>query len=79
MKKNKPDPNKPAGRMARVTDFLPPPEMLVAPEENVKVTISLSKSSVKFFKQQASKHHMKYQKMIRNLVDTYTAHYLHHQ
>ena len=65
--------------MARVADFLPPPEKLVAPEENVKVTISLSKASVKFFKQQASKHHMKYQKMIRNLVDTYTAHYLHHQ
>ena len=65
--------------MTRVLDFLPPPEMLVTPEENVKVTISLSKASVKFFKQQASKHHMKYQKMIRTLVDTYTAHYLHHQ
>lgn len=63
--------------MSRVPDFLPPPEMLVTPEENVKVTISLSRSSVRFFKEQASKHHMKYQKMIRNLVDTYTAHYLH--
>lgn len=79
MKKNIQDPNKPAGKMVRVLDFLPPPERLVAPEENVKVTISLSKSSVKFFKQQASKHHMKYQKMIRNLVDTYTEHYLRHQ
>jgi predicted DNA binding CopG/RHH family protein len=77
MKKNTTDPNKPVGRMSRVTDFLPPPEMLVTPEENVKVTISLSRSSVRFFKEQASKHHMKYQKMIRNLVDTYTAHYLH--
>ena len=78
MRNNSPDPNKPVGRMARVTDFLPSPEKLVTPEENVKVTISLSRSSVRFFKQQASKHHTKYQKMIRTLVDTYTAHYQHH-
>jgi len=78
MKKTLTDPNKPVGRLARVTDFLPPPEKLVTPEENVKVTISLSRSSVRFFKQQASKHHTKYQKMIRTLVDTYTAHYQHH-
>jgi len=75
MKKTLTDPNKPVGRLARVTDFLPPPEKLVTPEENVKVTISLSRSSVRFFKQQAAKHHTKYQKMIRTLVDTYTAHY----
>ena len=61
--------------MSKIHDFLPPPGKLVMPEETVKITISLSKSSVRFFKQQASKHHIKYQKMIRNLVDTYTAHY----
>jgi len=64
--------------MHRIHDFLPPPEKLVMPEETMKVTMSLSKSSVRFFKQQASKHHVKYQKMIRNLVDTYTAHYIYH-
>ena len=78
MKKTLTDPNKPVGRLARVTDFLPPPEKLVTPEENVKVTISLSRSSIRFFKQQAVKHHTKYQKMIRTLVDTYAAHYQHH-
>ncbi|MBI4350445.1 MAG: CopG family transcriptional regulator [Elusimicrobia bacterium] len=78
MKKNLMDPNEPVGKLSRVTDFLPPPEKLVTPEENVKVTISLSKASVRFFKAEASKHHTKYQKMIRTLVDTYTAHYQHH-
>ena len=76
MKKNKTDKNKPVGRMAKINDFLPPPEKLVMPEETVKITIALSKSSVRFFKQQANKHHIKYQKMIRNLVDTYVARYI---
>ncbi len=75
MKKNKTDENIPIGRMAKINDFLPPPEKLVMPKETVKITIALSKSSVRFFKQQASKHHIKYQKMIRNLVDTYAARY----
>lgn len=78
MKKNIPGQDKPIGKLVKIMDFLPPPEKLVSPEENVKVTISLSKSSVLFFKQQAAKHHTKYQKMIRTLVDTYTAHYQHH-
>ena len=75
MVRNRRDPNRPVGRMSRVNDFLPPPSGLVIPEENVKVTISLSKSSVEFFKGQAKKHHAKYQKMIRELVDTYAAEY----
>lgn len=78
MSKKVTDENKPIGRMHRVHDFLPPPDKLVMPEETVKVTISLSKSSVRFFKQQASKYHMKYQKMIRNLLDSYTAYYMNH-
>jgi len=39
--------------MEVVEDFLPPPEALVRKEELVKVTISLSKSSVDFFKRRA--------------------------
>jgi len=56
-----------------VEDFLPPPEELVFKEENVKVTISLSKSSVDFFKREAKKHRTPYQKMIRKLLDLYAA------
>jgi hypothetical protein len=37
------------GKLRIVDDFLPSPEDLVFKEENVKVTITLSKSSVDFF------------------------------
>lgn len=40
-----------------VEDFLLPPEDLVFKEENVKVPMSLRKSSVEFFKTEAEKHH----------------------
>jgi predicted DNA binding CopG/RHH family protein len=59
-----------------VDDVLPPPEELVFKEENVKVTITLSKASVEFFKKEAKKQHVQYQKMIRRLLDLYA---LHHQ
>jgi predicted DNA binding CopG/RHH family protein len=58
-----------------VRDFLPPPEELVFKEDNVKVTMSLSRSSVAFFKQAAKQRHTHYQKMIRNLLDTYATTY----
>ncbi len=58
-----------------VRDFLPPPEELVFKEDNIKVTMSLSRSSVEFFKQTARRRHTHYQKMIRNLLDTYAAKY----
>ncbi|MGH2537792.1 MAG: CopG family transcriptional regulator [Candidatus Promineifilaceae bacterium] len=52
-------------------DFLPPPAELAFREETVKVTIALSKASVDFFKGEAEKHHVSYQKMIRRLLDEY--------
>jgi len=75
MKEKITDSNKPIGKMARVNDFLPPPEELVMPEETVKITILLKKSSVDFFKHKAQECHTKYQKMIRELVDKYAAEY----
>jgi len=75
MKKRKIDPDMPIGKMTRVKDFLPPPEELVFPEETIKITISLSKLSVEFFKQQAKKQHVKYQQMIRELLDRYAIQY----
>ena len=56
-----------------VPDFLPSPEELAFKEDTVKVTISLSKSSVEFFKKEAKKHNTQYQKMIRRLLDAYSA------
>ena len=65
--------SEPLGTVRVVEDFLPPPEDLVFKEENVKVTMSLRKSSVEFFKTEAEKHHTSYQAMIRRLLDLYAA------
>ena len=58
-----------------IDDFLPPPERLALKEENVKVTITLSKESVDFFKKAARRRRFPYQKMIRRVLDYYVAHY----
>jgi len=58
-----------------VNDFLPPPEKLAVREENVRVTITLSKSSIEFFKKYAKKTHGHYQTMIRHILDHYVTHY----
>ena len=55
-----------------IPDFLPAPAELVFQDETVKITITLSRSSVEFFKREAKKHHTPYQKMIRRLLDVYT-------
>ena len=54
-----------------IPDFLPPPAELVYREDTVNVTIALSRSSVEFFKREAAKHQVSYQKMIRRLLDEY--------
>lgn len=61
------------GKVNVVNDFLPPPHALVKREESVKVTLSLSKESIAFFKAQAAKLKIPYQRMIRALVDGYAA------
>ncbi len=63
----------PIRKVKVVRDFLPPPAELVPRDEGVKVTIALSKRSVDFFKREARKHNTQYQRMIRRLLDTYTA------
>ena len=63
------------GNLRVVRDFLPPPDQLALKEENVKITISLRKSSVDFFKKEAQKHRTSYQKMIRRVVDWYASQY----
>lgn len=67
--------DEPMGELLVLEDFLPPPDQLVLNDENVKITISLKKSSVEFFKKEAQKHHTSYQKMIRRIIDLYTSHY----
>jgi hypothetical protein len=58
-----------------VRDFLPSPDELVAGEEGIKITISLSRRSVDFFRAAAERNHTSYQRMIRRLLDTYADQY----
>lgn len=66
--------DEPTGKVRVVADFLPSPEELALKDETVKITIALSKTSVEFFKKEANKYNTQYQKMIRKLLDEYTAH-----
>ena len=63
----------PIGEVKVLRDFLPAPAELAFKEEQVKVTIGLSKASVDFFKRAAREHGTQYQKMIRRLLDLYVA------
>ncbi len=65
--------DEPLGKIKLVPDFLPSPEELALKNEQTKVTISLSSESVAFFKEATKKHHMQYQRMIRQLLDDYVA------
>ena len=67
--------DEPIGKVTRVEDFLPPPSQLIPKEETVKVTLTLSKASVEFFKSEAEKNNVSYQRMIRTLVDKYVQQY----
>jgi predicted DNA binding CopG/RHH family protein len=59
------------GRVRVIEDFLPAPTDLVPREENVKVTLSLSRRSLDFFKREAKKRRVPYQRTIRALLDSY--------
>ena len=67
--------DEPMGELRVIKDFLPSPDQLVLKEENVKITISLKKSSVDFFKKEAQKRRISYQKMIRRVIDWYASQY----
>ena len=71
MTRNRKYSSEPFGRVEVIEDFLPPPEQLVLRDDGVKITISLSKRSVDFFKRHAARSKVPYQKMIRSLLDTY--------
>jgi hypothetical protein len=67
------DSDMPVGELTFVRDFLPPPHMLVPRDDSVKVTLSLHKNSLDFFKREAKKNRVPYQRMIRALVDEYVS------
>ena len=63
--------NEPIGEPRVIRDFLPAPHELAFREEDVKITITLSKKSVDFFKSEAARGDTQYQRMIRRLLDAY--------
>ncbi len=63
--------NEPIGEPKVIRDFLPSPAELAFRDEEVKVTIALSRKSVDFFKSEAAKTDTQYQRMIRRLLDAY--------
>jgi len=65
--------DEPLGNVRVINDFLPPPGELAFSEEKIKVTMSLSRASVEFFKDEAKKRHVSYQAMIRKLLDFYAS------
>jgi predicted DNA binding CopG/RHH family protein len=65
--------NEPIGEVRIIADFLPSPEALVFKTKQVKVTLALDASTLDFFKQKASAHNDKYQRMIRLLLREYAA------
>lgn len=73
--KAKSDRNMPIGKLTRIEDNLPSPEELARPLQGVKITIILNRSSVDFFKREANKHHTKYQRMMREVLDRYVSRY----
>ena len=75
MKKRDGYKDEPLGPVRVIKDFLPPPDQLVLKDDGVKVTISLSKRSVDFFKSHAKRSKIPYQRMIRRVLDEYAGHY----
>ena len=63
--------DEPIGEPKVIRDFLPSPDELAFREEDVKITITLSKRSVDFFKGRAVQNDTQYQRMIRRLLDAY--------
>lgn len=67
--------DEPLGKFRVIENFLPPPDQLILKDDGVKVTLSLSKKSVQFFKAHARKSKIPYQRMIRRVLDEYAGHY----
>ena len=66
----------PIGKLEIIPDFLPLPEQLVGKDDPVKITIAFNRKSIAFFKAEAARYGVPYQRMIRRVVDAYAERYL---
>ena len=58
-----------------VEDFLPSPEEFIRRSKKEKITISIDKHSLDFYKAYAKKHDAKYQTMINEVLGSYADKY----
>ena len=56
--------------------FLSSPEEIARSMDKIKITITLTGDSIEFFKKQAEKHDIQYQRLIRSILDEYVAHHI---
>lgn len=59
----------------KTVSLMPSLDKLAQKENSIKVTLTLTKASVEYFKKEAKKREVCYQVMIRNLIDEYVKHY----
>lgn len=71
MKKKQYEEFEPEGELVQIPDFLPPPHELIKAKQTVKITLSLTRESLDFFRKEAKRNKVKYQQMIRKVVDIY--------
>ena len=71
------DSNMPIGKLKIIDDFLPSPDELTINEKTRKITIAINESSIEFFKKLALKKKIKYQPLIRKLIEKYVEKYSH--
>jgi hypothetical protein len=69
--------DEPMGKLRVIADFLPPPEELFPKREGVKVTLTVDKESVDFFRKRAHGAGLKYQRMMREVLREYSHRYQH--
>lgn len=67
--------DQPVGNLAVIADFLPRPELLLPERKQMKITLNLDADTIKFFKGMASKNKMKYQRMMREVLNIYARKY----
>ena len=57
-------------------EFLPSPAEIARSMDKIKITITLTGDSIEYFKKQAEKHDIQYQRLIRSILDEYVVHHM---
>ena len=73
MRLNRDHQNIPVREIDKVIRQMPYPMGLDPIEKKALVTMYLNQSTIRYFKKQAEKHHTKYQRLMRAVLDRYAA------